>query len=180
MRLDEILQVKGPVAKMKRLVPMLTPEVMADNHAAMVNILASKLSTTEIDELEAELDGGLLSDDEIDFYVKMMQKALASYGQTTVLKSGNGWMVVQTLFPVAVPSALNADAVYRKAQGHVNAHYKRGAWFVSSFDGSFSGSGNLSDKKVKTAKDALALMIGAIQKAQKKYPVALVGTKVLK
>lgn len=171
MKLNEVLNWKGPTAKLKRLELLLTPQVMADNHEAMLNIIASKLSVQDIDELEAELSGSMPDSESLDFSLKMMQKALGSFGKTNVDINGNGHHYVQANFEHASP--VFGQSLFQKRTGFVSAYFHRGVWFVSGSSVNFSGG--FTDKKVKTAKEALELMKAHVEKILKKFPLSLVG-----
>lgn len=168
MKLHEVLSWKAPAAKLKKL-SFLTPEIMAKHHDEMVNIIGTKLSHDDITELEAEIDGGALDQEELEFQLNLIRKAIAPLVDTAdVLSSGNGYRVTQGAFDISYSSFL--DGQFKKRTVYINAHYSRGKWIVSAR--------NISDKKVDTAAEVVRIMRAWIEKTKQKNPLSRVGQQL--
>lgn len=176
MKLNEVLSWKAPATKLKKL-SFLTPEIMAKHHDEMVNIIGTKLSHDDISELEAELSGGALDQEDLEFQLNLIRKAIAPLVDTAeVLSSGNGYRVAQGAFEISQESFTRMNYVQKTA--YVNAHHSRGKWKVST--SSAEGVAALHDKKVDTAAEVISIMKAWIEKAKQKNPLSKVGQQVIR
>lgn len=160
MKINEILDTQGPQAKMKKLKRILPKEVMLANYDGILNIIASKLTINEIDLLAAELSNSLLTDDEVDFFLKMMEKKFKSLNLTTTfLQIGPD--------PKTLRVRLDSKLDELAPPPILMLSYK-GKWKLGYFDGP-----KWKTTKFDKAPDALAASIKFIEKVYAKYNIKL-------
>jgi hypothetical protein len=83
MKLTDLLESshpwQAPKAKEKRLRALLTPEVMAKHHDALLHLIGSKLTLGEIDQLQTHLAGALLDGQDLVETLDLLKHQLRTF-----------------------------------------------------------------------------------------------------
>lgn len=175
MRLDEVLDWKAPEAKKKKLDAFLTPAVVAKHHDQIVNIIGKKLSNTEIDELNGEINNTIPSKDEVQFQLKMIKRAFDAkkLDRTEIGTSGNGSQYVLGVLILSAKSAHSEE--YTKHTSWVNIEFRRLYWFASAGHEPGAFDNPFYDKKFKSAREALEYALKYVDQAREQHPPELIG-----
>lgn len=72
-----------PAAKLKKLA-VLTPELMAKHHQAVLNVLAAKLTTDDINEFLGSITGSDEEPEDVMFNLKLIAKRISALPDATV------------------------------------------------------------------------------------------------
>jgi hypothetical protein len=172
MKLDEII-VDPPANKLKKLTGIITPEVAASNYELISKLLAMKLTSIEMDEIQHMVGGDAIDQAGVDFYLRLMMKQLGTLDleQLELKKTNDGTgVILATVFakdlifepPEGIPGQPPGTRHYHERK-FFNVKFFKGKWQVEIL-----GSWNASKKRFDDPKKATDFATRFVKSEQKR------------
>lgn len=106
MKISQLLEAIGDetfahLGKMKKLA-FLTPELMAQHHQKILNLISKSLTSTQLDQFAAELTGSERDVEDVDFELNIVIKSFPEFVNARLGKTGLGETEVAGRFVLPV------------------------------------------------------------------------------